>query len=213
MAPSGRVSSLREDIASSSGYAACVFSTGRKHSGFEGARVTSRSLKGARTTGGTMTKESEAQRSPRLAKASVLSGQAFKYAREIAEADCVPCPMPDCKPLNVTALRLVHNPIISNDFLPVRRIFPTRRFSNNAGRCSGWALSMWMSEHELRNRAAGLFANRPGLRVVLGDHIATVKIAESDGLCTAPDERTHFGLFEYADAALEKSCSVIGALQ
>ena len=198
------LSALREDAVC---YTDLMFSISRKLVRSHGPRVPSRSLSRACIAKGAMSKESD-KPGAKLARASV---RAFKYAMEIADTACAPCPLPDCKPMSATVFRLVHSPTIAKDFLPVRKLTPNRRFFDNSGRCSGWALSLWKSEQLLRKKLGVLFASRPARRK-LGDHVATVEIAESDGVCTVPDDWSHFGLFEYAGADISYSCKIVGPM-
>jgi hypothetical protein len=137
--------------------------------------------------------------------------QRFKYAAEIADSACTPCPLPKCAPRNGTVFRLVHNPPIADDFVPNRKLTPFRTFRDNKGRCSGWALSLWLSDTKLREKLGYLFAGRPGRRI-MGDHICKVTLAASDGLCSEPDSDGHFGLFEYETSSIGDGCIVVGQM-
>lgn len=85
-----------------------------------------------------------------------------------------------------------------NNFLPVALIEPERVVGSQPVTkcCAGYSLSMFDSVDNLVGRARKIIKHAPLFLKKVGDHFVEVKIAPSDGICTAVNSIGHFDFFE-----------------
>lgn len=111
---------------------------------------------------------------------------------------------------SLTAFRLVKNPLSADDFLPPARLNGGRqKVGGRPVSCSAFALSYFETYEQAQSHRCKLVAQH-GEKLKLGDHIAQSLIDPADGLCTRPDKRGHFDLYEEKNTALASKSSVSG---
>lgn len=84
-----------------------------------------------------------------------------------------------------------------NNFLPPAEIKPSRlRGESRRKCCSMYALSMYESLDQLRDRLRRASATAANLTKLLGDHFVELELAPGDGLRTKADPGGHFDFHE-----------------
>ena len=130
----------------------------------------------------------------------------FKYWQYLKEFDN--CPSTECKAINMQSFRLIFEDINHTDnFKPPLLIKPSRinekMFDTNEQKCSGYALSLFNSLENARNRFINISKRNKCFGTNVGDHVAEIKIEEHEGKATEPSTNKnnfgHFDFFEYID--------------
>lgn len=140
----------------------------------------------------------------------------FTYQAQIDElaSQGVTCPPADAVAVNLTGWRFVWSPLCQRSTVPVALKNP-RRVLNAADpiKCSAWALSVYLSEPECRTAFAGFQNSFPNFKKNAGDHIASISISSSDGLCTPANPRNgHFDFHPLSHVDVVTKMTVQGAL-
>jgi hypothetical protein len=136
----------------------------------------------------------------------------YKYAAQMAR-------FPDCPPPNKSATgvayRLVHSPMLEDDFLPN----PEQQRNKNSDRqqqeesCTSWGLSMFTTSNALQKKFGRLIGKYPHIANDVGDHIAEGALLGTHGVITKPNKENHFNLFEYADVNIAVLFRVVSKIQ
>lgn len=147
-----------------------------------------------------------------------MLSSALKYAEQIsALALPIACPDSSSNPREfVVAYRLVNEPIGFEDNFTPQSIKRERRNGSPPKRrldpkdhewfCEEWGLSMFSSLQKMK----AFFQGNPRLIKAMGcTHIASGPITLSDGVCTTPDDRSHFNLFEFEQVDLTNKFSIV----
>lgn len=134
----------------------------------------------------------------------------LKYAEEIATIPS--CPPSKCEPRDQQAFRFVFSPVGEKSFLPPARINPVRQFSKDSARCSGYALSFFVTREEAIAAYSRLRSGFPNVASTIGDHLAEGQVQPADGIATAPTGRGHFDLFEEQGCNLAPRFKIIECL-
>lgn len=136
----------------------------------------------------------------------------YKYAAQLTR-------FPDCPPPNTSATgvayRLVHNPMLTDDFLPN----PEQRRNKNSDRehpeesCTSWGLSMFTTSNALQKKFGRLIGKYPNIANDVGDHIAQGTLLGTHGVITKPNKEHHFNLFEFADVNIAILFRIVSKIQ
>jgi hypothetical protein len=127
----------------------------------------------------------------------------FKYAKWMS--DLPACPPPDCREVEMTGWRFVqHDVEYPNNFQPVYVINPGR-FPRKIP-CKALGLSFYSSSEEAKKAWIEQVESHPNFSVVVGMHVAQLKISQKDGVASLPDESNfgHFTFHEYIWADFAK---------
>lgn len=102
----------------------------------------------------------------------------------------------------------------TRNFLPVYVLSPNRITKNYT--CTGWALSVYETKDQAKERLDFLMKNDPKIYLKLGTHTAEGTLLSDDGISddasTSPRGRGHFNHFEYQDVELASKFNVIDCL-
>ena len=124
------------------------------------------------------------------------------------------CLIPQCPPKAMAAcqqqiaFRFTHDPVAADDFLPPYQINPRRALEKNR-KCSGWALSFFVTQSQAQRKYEELKAICKNIKETIGTHISTVDLKEDDGLASAPARSGHFDLYEWDSADFSGRGSVV----
>lgn len=125
----------------------------------------------------------------------------------------VQCPPADATTVQRQAWRFVFSPISAIDADPVAVRNPRRLTSvTDLERCSVWALSMYATQHQSQNAFRSLLKKLPKAKKIIGDHVASVTISPTDGLCTSVQRSGHFDFFPYATTNVQSLMTVSASL-
>jgi hypothetical protein len=135
----------------------------------------------------------------------------YKYQGAL---DGIPeCPASHFSQMATEAYRYVFTSNVRGSFLPVLELNPKRALKfTDLQRCSGWALSLFVSARTARANFEALRRTNPKIHKALGDAIAHGVITQQDGLCCAADEVGHFDLHEFANTEISSRFSVVETL-
>ncbi|MDI1447279.1 hypothetical protein [Polyangium sp. 6x1] len=135
----------------------------------------------------------------------------YKYAERFKS-------LPECPPPNNPAggvvYRLVHNPIIEDDFLP-----NPEREKNKGNQheqppsCTAWGLSLFTTAAALQKKFGKLLGKYPNLANDVGNHIAEGTLVDSHGVTTKPNKEHHLNLFEFQGPNLAPVFRLVGPIQ
>jgi hypothetical protein len=94
----------------------------------------------------------------------------------------------------------------SRNFLPVYERFSDRPRTG----CVGWALSMFETQKQAKERLEKLTKDKPKAYLKLGTHTAVGVLVKDDGQSEPATTNTgHFNHFEYEDRNLEEVFSIV----
>lgn len=120
------------------------------------------------------------------------------------------CPPSDCKEKNTTVYRWTHNPVESEDFIPLNIIGtpPVRMLDETDKMCMGYGLSMFDTlENSIRRYRSIFNGMRPrkkeDFKLEKGTFISRITVKEKDGCSTLPNKTGHLTFFEYKDVSLK----------
>ncbi len=131
-----------------------------------------------------------------------------QYADEISRI--ANCPSAASKPIAIDAYRFVHDSLTHpNNFMPVAKISPARRFATSETRCSAHALSFFLSLENSIARFRQLEKNNKLLRKTLGNRVAKVSLTDSDGVVFPPQPTNHFDLHPDAGVEFLARCIIV----
>lgn len=92
------------------------------------------------------------------------------------------------------------------NFLPIYQRFRNEAKSN----CKGWALSMYETQKQARDRLEFLTKGKPNAYLRLGTHTAVGILERADGRSgPARENDTHFDHFEYPDRNLAAKFDIV----
>ena len=137
----------------------------------------------------------------------------FKYEQEINAQPCDLTRFTERK--DRKSYRWVFNDINDRrNFLPIYVLFPDRISKRYT--CMGWAISLYETKKQARDRLEYLISNDPNIYLKLGTHTAEGIINEVDGQsCDASiADRTlgHFDHLEYCDIDLSSKFSIVDCI-
>lgn len=119
----------------------------------------------------------------------------FKYEPDVMHLP--ECPPVECKPCNRECYRFTFDVIEHpNNFLPVAKINPARKFPDDTVCCSAHALSFYETKDAAIKAFSDLLNKFKQARKAVGSHVAKGTITEDDGGVTEIDDKGHFDLFE-----------------
>lgn len=143
-----------------------------------------------------------------------MSTAPYKFITQLSEFQNsgIQCPPSGATPKDLTAWRWVANPLSNQCFEPPAVRNPKRLLKDPQKACSSWALSMFTSQSESIKAFQALEKNIKKARKVFGDHVATVMITQTDGVCTTPDWAGHFDLHLYSTSTVHTAVSVMSPI-
>ena len=119
----------------------------------------------------------------------------LKYESEISKVEW--CPPANASPRTFRGFRFVHRAIDDKrNFLPAAILNPRRTFLKLHVRCSSFALSMFDTRDNAKNRYESLRMAFQRINRTIGTHLAEGNLTDADGAATPPDSSGHFDLFE-----------------
>ncbi|ENP8372784.1 hypothetical protein ACTQ7B_000836 [Vibrio alginolyticus] len=126
----------------------------------------------------------------------------MKYQTEM---DAIPnCPPNAKEQVQMTAYRLVKDPVDADGFLPPGILNPSRVDSADVEtKCSFYALSFFTTEAKAEKHYNKLKGKVPNLEKTIGKNIAEGSLVGIDGFATKPSTRSgHFDFYERASCNL-----------
>lgn len=126
----------------------------------------------------------------------------LKYGRLIE--GLLNCPPAACRSMNITGYRFVFEDLNHrNNYMPPLVIHPQRvnspKFSTDARKCEGYALSMFDGLDKAKRKYAKLARDFRNIERTIGCHIAEFVIEEKDGLVSTANSEGHFDLHEFEE--------------
>ena len=130
----------------------------------------------------------------------------FKYWHYLKEFDN--CPSTECKTIEIQAFRWIFDDINNPDnFKPVLLITPARindqKFDKNEQKCCGYALSLFNTLENARNKFINISNRNKCFETQVGDNVAEITIEEHEGVATEPSTNKsnlgHFEFFEFIE--------------
>lgn len=120
------------------------------------------------------------------------------------------CPPVGCKKEQITAYRFVFDAMNNDSFLPVAIMDPSRIDNAREERikCSMYALSMFVSEEKAMKHFNSLKKKNPNIAKSIGNNLAVGTIYPQDGLCSKPNRKGHFDMFEHVNTDLIPNFSI-----
>jgi hypothetical protein len=135
----------------------------------------------------------------------------YKYNKEISLLS--KCPPTDASCKDIVAWRWTAAPITDNCFHPEALNNPKRFLdSSDYTKCSAWAVSMFTSKADAKERMDQLCQNNPKLRQKKGGHVSRGSITVSDGVVTETDKNGHFNFHPSNHFDWKASFVVVGSL-
>lgn len=143
-----------------------------------------------------------------------MSTVPYRFSTALSEVESlgIQCPPAGATPKNINAWRWVANPMTHQCFDPPAVRNPNRLLKDPYKACSSWALSMYLSQSQSIKAFKALEKNIKKARKIFGDHVASVVITQTDGVCTQPDWSGHFDLHQYSTSAVQASVSVTSSI-
>jgi hypothetical protein len=132
-----------------------------------------------------------------------------KYEAQVCILDS--CPPGDCAPAGGDAFRFFFaDTDDERNLKPVLSIKPKRGNAwSDAERCSGWALSCYLSLEMARAHYLAILDEHPNFHKSVGTCVAGAALAPDDGVITQADDLGHFDLHESDGADLAGRFTII----
>ena len=141
----------------------------------------------------------------------VIQKPTLKHQADIAVHCPTDCPPVDAIPRDIKAFRLVHDPLVVDDFkshIQLRRL--PKATDEIHKKCAHCGLSLYASVYRAEKHLRG----QPYRSRIKYTHIAEGQILKAHGLCTNQNDTTsHFTIHEYSNVNLPPLFTVVQSIE